>query len=233
MAIEPGVQWLWPTPIGVHRYPEAASLNPKLVEVFAEGRAAQEKARGIEQPQSFFASDDDLLHRVKLDEWQDFVGWLVSSLGETARAANAEAWAGQELELQASIEGMWFQYSRHGAFHDVHTHGNCSWSSVYIVQIDDDEQRVQHPIYGEANGVTRFYGPNFTALGGAFVDAGNAYLLPPSHDFAPVAGQLLLFPSWLSHQALPYDGEKERIIISFNASIHATGGDQLQEYSAT
>jgi hypothetical protein len=233
MATDPGVHWLWPTPIGVHRYPGAASLNPKLVRVFAEGRAAQEKARGIDEPQPFFASDDDLLHRVTLDEWQEFVGWIVSSLGETAQTVNAQAWAGQELQLQASIEGMWFQCSRAGAFHDVHTHGNCSWSSVYIVQIDDDEQRVTHPIYGAANGVTRFYGPNFTALGGAFVDAGNAYLLPPSQDFAPVEGQLLLFPSWLSHQALPYDGEKERIIISFNASIHAAGGDQLQDYSAT
>ena len=38
------------------------------------------------------------------------------------------------------------------------------------------------------------------------------------------------FPSWLAHQSLPYDGEKERIIISFNASIHASEGDQLHDY---
>jgi len=43
----------------------------------------------------------------------------------------------------------------------------------------------------------------------------------------------VLFPSWLAHQALPYDGDKERIIISFNANIPATGGDQLHDYSAT
>jgi hypothetical protein len=231
MSIDPGVHWLWPTPIGVHRYPGAATLNPKLVRVFAEGRAAQEKQRGVE-PGPFFASDDDLLHRVKLDEWQDFVRWIVSSLGETAKTVNAQAWAGQELELRVGIEGMWFQTSRHGAFHDVHTHGNCSWSSVYIVQIDETEQRVSHPVYGAANGVTRFYGPHFNALGGAFVDVGNAYLMPPSQDFEPVAGQLLLFPSWLSHQALPYDGEKERVIISFNASIHSAQGDQMHGYSA-
>src|SRR3954463_6278701 len=107
MAIEPGVHWLWPTPIGVHRYPEAAGLNAKLVEGFAEGRAAREKARGIEQPQSFFASDDDLLHRVKLDEWQDFVGWLVSSLGENARPANPQAGGGQGPALQGRLQGVW------------------------------------------------------------------------------------------------------------------------------
>ncbi|HEX4364070.1 MAG TPA: putative 2OG-Fe(II) oxygenase [Solirubrobacteraceae bacterium] len=231
MTLGAGFHELWPTPIGVHRYADAATLNPMLVELFAQGRAVQERKRG-EEHKAFFASDDDLLHRVKLPEWQDFVRFLVTSLGDTAKQANRDAWAGQDLELKVGIEGMWFQCSRNGAFHDVHTHGNCSWSSAYIVQIDDSEQRVTHPVYGAANGVTRLYGPPFTALAGASVDVGNAYLMPPHQDIEPIPGQLLLFPSWLAHQALPYDGEKERIIISFNASIHAEQGDQLHEYSA-
>jgi hypothetical protein len=231
MSLDPGFHGLWPTPIGLHRYPGAATLNPKLVEVFAQGREAQQRKRG-EEPGAFFASDDDLLHRIKLPEWQDFVKFLVSSLGETVKLANREAWAGREMELKVGIEGMWFQCSHSGAFHDVHTHGNCSWSSAYIVQIDEPEQRVAHPVYGAANGVTRLYGPPASALGGAFVDVGNAYLMPPSRDIEPIPGQLVLFPSWLAHQALPYDGEKERVIISFNASIHAAGGDQLHGYSA-
>jgi hypothetical protein len=232
MTLSPGSHALWPTPIGVHRYPDAAKLNPLLVEAFAQGRAAQERKRGIE-PGPFFASDDDLLHRVKIPEWQDFVRFIVASLGETVKYANAVAWGGQAMELKVGIEGMWFQCSQGGSFHDVHTHGNCSWSSAYIVQIDDTEERVKHPVYGAANGVTRLYGPPATALGGAFVDAGNAYLLPPHQDIEPIPGQLVLFPSWLAHQALPYSGEKERVIISFNASIHAAQGDQLHDYAAT
>lgn len=232
MAIGPGFHGLWPTPVGVHRYPGAAALNPLLVRTLAEGRAAQERKRGVE-PGPFFASDDDLLHRVKLDEWQDFVRWIVHSLGETVKLANREAWGGEALELRVGIEGMWFQCSRGGAFHDVHTHGNCSWSSAYIVQIDEPEERVKHPVYGAGNGVTRLYGPPLHALGGAFVDLGNAYLQPPHVDVEPVAGQLVLFPSWLAHQAMPYDGEKERVIISFNASVHGAQGDRLHDYSAT
>jgi putative 2-oxoglutarate-Fe(II)-dependent oxygenase superfamily protein len=231
MTMATGLHWLWPTPIGLHRYAEATTLNPLLIAAFAEGRAAQERQRGVERG-PFFASDDDLLHRVKLPEWQDFIAWIVSSLVETATQANKEAWAGQAFDLKVGIEGMWFQCSQRGSFHDVHTHGNCSWSAVYIVQIDDPEQRVTHPVYGQANGVTRLYGPPFSALGGAYVDVGNAYLQPPSTDIEPLPGQLLLFPSWLAHQALPYDGEKERVIISFNASIHGSEGDQIHEYSA-
>jgi hypothetical protein len=231
MTTGAGFHSLWPTPIGLHRYAAAADVNPLLVSVFGEGRAVLQRQRG-EDPGPFFASDDDLLNRVKLSEWQDFVGFIVSSLGATVKEANRDAWAGQELDLRVGIEGMWFQFSRDGAFHDVHTHGNCSWSGVYIVQIDGPAQRVSHPVYGAANGVTRLYGPPFTALGGAFIDIGNAYLQPPHQDIEPVPGQLLLFPSWLPHQAMPYGGETDRIIISFNASIHASQGDQIHDYSA-
>ena len=224
MTLGPGFYKLWPTPIGLHRYAGAASLNPQLVELFTSWR------RGSGP---FYASPDDLLHRVKLDDWPDLVGFIVNGIGDTARRANRDAWAGQSLDLTVGIEGMWYQISQGGAFHDVHTHGNCTWSGVYVVQIDEPQRRVTHPVYGEANGVTRLYGPPFNTLGGAYVDIGNAYLQPPSRDIEPLVGQLLVFPSWLAHQALPYGGESDRIIISFNASIHSSGGDQIHGYAAT
>ncbi len=231
MATGSRLHRLWATPIGIHRYPGAARVNPLLVSALGDVRAEQLRERG-QRLGPFFASDDDLLGRVKLDEWQEFVGFIVSSLVETASQANQEAWADQKFDLKVGIQGMWFQCSLHGAFHDVHTHGNCSWSGVYMVQVDEPARRVTHPVYGEANGVTRLYGPPFATLGGAYVDVGNAYLLPPHQDIEPIPGQLLLFPSWLAHQAAPYDGERERIIISFNASIHGSEGDQMHGYSA-
>jgi len=232
--LAPGLHTLWPTPIGVHRLPGADELNPLLVRVFGALRAQQEG--GERRP--FFASGDDLLQRIRLPEWQGFVRFLVEALRDTVTQANRGAWpadhAAQGLPLQVAIAGMWFQVSNRGAFHDVHTHGNCSWSAVYCVQVDPEASRVQHPTYGAANGVTRFYGPPFAQLGGAHVDLGNAYLQPPHVDVAPVPGQLVLFPSWLAHQALPYDGELDRMIVSFNASVHAAqGGDRLHGYAAT
>ena len=228
----PGLQRLWPTPIGLHQYAEAQALNPLLVRIFGALRATQLHARG-QTPGAFFASDDDLLQRVRLPEWQGFVQFLVTSLHDTVSAANQGAWPAGPIDLQVAIEGLWFQTSRGGAFHDVHTHGNCSWSGVYVVQVDGDAQRCSHPVYGAANGVTRLYGPPFATLGGAHVDLGNAYLQPPHVDVPPVPGQLLLFPSWLAHQALPYDGALERVIVSFNASVHAAAGsDQLHRYGA-
>jgi hypothetical protein len=105
---------------------------------------------------------------------------------------------------------------------------------VYCVQVDSQERRVAHATYGAVNGVTRFFGPRFERLGGARIDMGNAYLQDAHLDFAPVPGQLLIFPSWLAHQALPYGGEQERVIVSFNASVHAAqGSNQLHRYAAT
>ena len=132
-----------------------------------------------------------------------------------------------------AIEGLWFQFSNRGAFHEVHTHGNCSWSGVYCVQVDPAVARCAHATHGAQNGVTRFYGPPLNHLAGAHVDLGNAYLQPPRVEVAPLPGQLVLFPSWLAHHALPYDGLLDRLIVSFNASAHAAqGSDRLHRYSA-
>ncbi|MCU0813650.1 MAG: 2OG-Fe(II) oxygenase family protein [Burkholderiaceae bacterium] len=237
MALEPAFHGLWPTPIGVHRFADADALNPLLVRVFGALRATQAHARG-EGTGAFFASDDDLLQRVKLQEWQRFVRFVVDSVRDTVTRANAhawpEAWATRGVDLQVRLEGMWFQVANGGAFHDVHTHGNASWSGVYCVQADAPEARTRHPVYGAANGVTRFYGPPFSHLGGAYVDLGNAYLQPPHVDVEPVPGQLVIFPAWLAHQALPYAGGLDRVIVSLNASVHAAGGgDRLHGYAGT
>lgn len=237
-TLDQGHHALWATPLSVFHWDEADSVQPLLVRVLQTLRLAQETQRGsdLAAPRSaFFASDDDLIQRVQLPEWQRLLRFIVHSVGEAAKQANAGAWPAQGLDLQVAIEGMWFQISRGGAFHDVHTHGNCSWSGVYCVQVDPPERRARHPAWGAHNGVTRFYGPRFERLGGAHMDAGNAYLQSAHVDVEPVPGQLVVFPAWLPHQAMPYDGDAERIIISFNASLHVRGGgDRLpgQAYAA-
>ena len=233
MNLPPGTHALWPTPLGVFQWDQADAVNPLLARQLAALRLVQCQARGEPQDAPFFASDDDLLQRLQTDEGRQLLRFIVESLQASVTQANAAAWPPGRRALQVAIEGLWFQCSRAGAHHDVHTHGNCSWSGVYIVQADADPARSAHPVYGALNGVTRFYGPHFGHLGGAHVDLGNAYLQPPQADAVPRPGQLLLFPSWLPHQALPYDGQAERVIVSFNASVHAAAGDdRLHGYAA-
>lgn len=64
------------------------------------------------------------------------------------------------------------------------------------------------------------------------MDMGNAYLQRNSIDIQPEPGMLVIFPSYLAHKAMPYEGGNDRIIISFNAQINARTGNQIHNYAA-
>ena len=228
MTPEPLIS-LWSTPLGVHRLDRAPEINPLLARVFQSMRATDPQGPG----DAFYASRDDLLQRIRLPEWEALVRFIVDGIRQTVVLANQGAWPEAAPGLQIALRGLWFQVANQGRHHDVHTHGNCSWSGVYCVQVDPPEKRATHRVLGATNGITRFYGPHFNHLGGAHMDFGNAYLQAAHVDIEPVPGQLVVFPSWLAHQAMPYDGEADRIIVSFNASVHAaSGSDQIHGYAA-
>jgi uncharacterized protein (TIGR02466 family) len=181
----------------------------------------------------FYASKDDLLGRVDIPEMCELVQFIAASVQQTAQQANAGVWPAGRHGLQLELTGVWFQIQNGAAFHDVHTHGNCSWSGVYYLQVDPPEQRAAQPQFGALNGATRFYSPMFALLGGAHMDMGNAWLQQATLDMAPQEGTLLVFPAFLAHKAMPYVGERDRIVVSFNAQIHAPAGDQLFRYAGT
>lgn len=222
------MQLLWPVPIEVQKFSQSDSVNPVLARAFGAMRATQEgERRG-----AFFASQDYLLDRVSLPEFNQLVQFIAGSAQQFAKQVNAQAWPEGRLSLDLRFAGCWFQIQNGQAFHDIHTHGNCSWSGVYYVQIDPAAERHRHPTLGELNGVTRFYGPYSALQGGAYMDMGNAYLQKNSIDIQPEEGMLVLFPSWLPHKAMAYEGERDRIIVSFNLQIHSRSGNQLFGYSS-
>jgi hypothetical protein len=215
--------------MGVHRFARAAEVNPILARVFNVMRVTDPGA----QTGTFYASADDLLKRVDLPEFSELLQFIAASLQATAQQANAGVWPEGRHGLQLELTGVWFQIQNGASFHDVHTHGNCSWSGVYYVQVDPPEQRMAQPQFGALNGATRFYSPLFPLLGGAHMDMGNAWLQNATLDVAPNEGELIVFPAFLPHKAMPYVGERDRIVVSFNAQIHAPGGDQLYRYAGT
>ena len=102
---------------------------------------------------------------------------------------------------------------------------------MYDIQIDAAERRHQHPTLGELNGVTRFYGPYTQFQAGAYMDMGNSYLQNSSIDIQPEEGMLVIFPSYLPHKAMAYEGDKNRIILSFNVQINSQSGNQIHTYA--
>lgn len=225
----------WPVPLGIHRFEKAHEINSTLARAFAAMRATDlaQKDSADSPNHAFYASHDQLLARVQLPEFQALISFIADSLQKTIAQANAGVWPPGRMRLQLQLVGCWFQIQNGMAFHDVHTHGNCSWSGVYYVQCDAADKRQAHQSLGKMNGVTRFYGPYTDWLSGAHMDIGNAYLQKNTMDVEPEAGKLVVFPSYLPHKAMPYEGEQDRIIVSFNAQVHSPEGDQVFSYQAT
>jgi len=221
------MQSLWPIPLDVQRCPDAPVINPVLARAFTSMRAMQDSNK----LENFYSSSDDLISRIELPEFSMLLKFIAGSVQNLSKHANKHAWPAGKLSMDLQFVGCWFQIQNGQAFHDVHTHGNCSWSGVYYIQIDAAERRHQHPTLGELNGVTRFYGPYTQFQAGAYMDMGNSYLQNSSIDIQPEEGMLVIFPSYLPHKAMAYEGDKNRIILSFNVQINSQSGNQIHTYA--
>jgi len=128
-----------------------------------------------------------------------------------ATEANAHNWP-EDAEAEAVITESWYHITRQGGYHDAHSHPNCSWCGIYYLDAGDED-------FERRSGVNRFYDPRVNA--GHYLDAGSDYLNQSGvWDIAPETGKVILFPSYLTHSALPYFGEKDRVVVAFNAQVH-------------
>ena len=114
----------------------------------------------------------------------------------------------------------WFHLTHKGGFFGAHNHPNHSWSGVYCVAHHGDDP-------DSDSGKLVFLNPHSTST--MYIDWASRQLQPP-FSRAPlslrlVPGQLVLFPSWLLHEVLPYEGDDLRITVAFNARFRYTGSE--------
>ena len=92
------------------------------------------------------------------------------------------------------ISSIWYQSYKRNQHHELHNHGPIGWSAIFYAIFDKEEHRS-----------TTFYAP--------FADvAGEMLKIEPEVD----EGTLLIFPSYLNHEAKLSTSDKQRAIISFN-----------------
>lgn len=129
---------------------------------------------------------------------------------DCASSVNQDYWP-ETAEAEVQIIESWYHLTGNGGYHDAHSHPNCSWCGIYC--LDPGESNL-----AQRNGVNRFYDPRHNAA--HYMDAGTAYLDGTGFwDVMPVAGQVVIFPSYLKHSALPYFGNQERVVVAFNARV--------------
>lgn len=220
----PNIIKLWPVTLLTRRFAHHQKVNPVLLDLFYAHRDKEQRS-----PKLFFASRDDLLkqyplHR-ELGELTDFIG---ESIMEVAKDANAHLWQAND-KVKINITGLWFQITNGHAFQETHVHGNCSWSGVYYVRAGDSSSSPESHAGKQPNGVTRLYGPHMEYMAGGHGDYGNYYLQDSSWDSYPQDGKLVVFPSHIKHMPFPYNGDEDRVIVSFHAQVFAS--KRVMEYN--
>jgi len=221
----PNIITLWPTTLLAKRFAHYQKVNPVLLELFYEHRDREQRGAG-----HAYASGDDLLAKYPLhQEMNELAEFISQAIVEVAREANAGLWNPRE-KVRVNITGLWFQISNNHAFHEMHVHGNCSWSGVYYVRSGDCSKSPESHRGEQPNGITRFYGPHIEHMAGGFGDYGNLYLHNSSWDSYPEDGKLCLFPSHIKHMPFPYSGTEDRVIVSFHAQVFNSSGTQNYDY---
>jgi uncharacterized protein (TIGR02466 family) len=223
------IHMLWPTPILRKRFEQHETVNSELVKLFYEHRSTDD---GADADTPIYSSSDDLLMRYDNPSLNQLFTFVSQSVFEISSSMNSDIWKhSHSKKMNMEVVGAWFQIQNGHGYHETHTHGNCAWSGVYYVQVDDDEKRENNKTFGVMNGITRFYGHHMDVIGGGYMDSGNLYLQSTSFDSKPEQGVLCIFPSHLKHMAMPYEGEKDRIILSFNVQVHGDKGDGVFDYN--
>ncbi len=212
---------LWPTMLFTRNWEQQETEQPLILN-YLESLHKQQKQRiasgiaiGAKSGQGIYESGFDLFQQPD-PSLQKLVKFIESSLRIAVSIANGQQAHPQDLQIE--FVDSWYHISNDGGFHDAHVHHGCSWCGIFYLEIGSSGQRIDN---GAPNGGSRFYCP--FGLGGGYRDYGNKYL-SSSVDPPMENGQLILFPSFLQHSGLPYAGEKNRVVIAFNARAHVSAG---------
>ncbi len=219
------VTLMWPTYIGEFYNPKHDEIKKDLLKFFEDYKKNNENSRkggtvhspddGIEKEN--YKIDQDLymskydLHLEKNKTYQDLMSFISQGFIEMASKANETERKDLKFSkenLQVVINDSWFIDYKKGGFVLPHTHPRCSWNCVYYVQVGDDAN--------PTNGSTFFQKSrpeNHTN------DFGSKYNEQTMLKLKPAEGKLVIWPQYVSHGSMPYEGSQNRIIVSANAVI--------------
>lgn len=207
----------WATTIFSRKYKDhdrdAAGIIQHLYDIKAgeTKNIASDVAPSLKSKEGLFESKFDLFEKSTHPGLRQLIAFIESCVKRAVWHVN-----GREVDInriKVHFSDSWFHITNNSGFHDAHYHGGCSWCGVYYLQMSDFPTDASSHA---PNGVNRFYSPR--GSGAKHSDYGNHYLGAAHLDVPPMPGTLVLFPAYLLHSGLPYKGEKDRVILSFNST---------------
>lgn len=207
-------------PIVEMHMPDCTAMNARLRELFVRWEHDSTRKRssvptGVPKV-AVYESGFDLFSNPTPDV-QALRQFCLNTLGYVIARLNHYS-DGQMKGLRIH-EHSWYHLTRHAGYTAQHNHPMASWSGVYCVDPGDSNPAdVQ-------SGMLRFM--DCRGAAGMYTDPSNAQLERPfgfgTLAYRLTAGQLLLFPSYVTHEVAPYDGHRERVTVAFNAWVREAG----------
>jgi len=196
---------MFPTPISLFEMPNADQINAAL------------EAKIFEREKSIKS-----VHHSNWGGWQsptDFPEWCGNEGKQVLSAAQQIATSltcdrmGNPVKVNWRMNA-WANVNRQGQGNEFHTHPGAYWSATYYVR---DGGAGADPALGGEFEIQdpRGVGPAMLAPDLAMKSPGGQSV-GASELVRPVAGTLVMFPSWLSHGVRPYNGKDVRISIALN-----------------
>ena len=110
-----------------------------------------------------------------------------------------------QIENQFYLTQSWTAINHKGDAHHLHTHPNTVFSCVYYVQANSGDFQIKMPVSRIQEG----YGFSYDVLQ-------NNIFNSSTYNASVKTGDIIIFPGWLEHQALPNEDESPRIILGTN-----------------
>ena len=206
------------TPMVFANRPDSELLNAELRELFL-ARAGDDRYRN---PDPYTHRNAALFEsNFRLFDWpqpcvQKVREFCYSTVYRTIRELS-----GYDTDMLRRLHiatEAWFHVTRRGGYFGPHNHPMHSWSGVYCVSHSGDDPNSD-------SGKLTMINPH--AMNTMYIDMANAKLQMPYHMGNRMlrlkAGDLVLFPSWMLHEVVPYEGDDVRITIAFNARFKLDG----------
>lgn len=210
---------MFAVPAAFAKMPECAELNRELRELFL-ARAA-EGAR-YRNPDPFTHRNEALFEsNFRLFDWpqpcvRKLRDFCHANVYRTIRELS-DYDTDTLMRLHVADEA-WFHVTRRGGYFGPHNHPMHSWSGVYCVAHEGDDPESD-------SGKLTMINPH--AMATMYVDMAMFKMKPPyslaNRMLRLSPGDLVIFPSWVLHEVLPYEGDDVRITVAFNMRFRLEG----------
>jgi uncharacterized protein (TIGR02466 family) len=202
---------LFAVPFGEARLVPCEALNRDLEALFV----ARENDEHRNPTPSHVAQQETFESRFNLFRWpeacvQELRRFMLDAIGRMV--LQTTTLRPEDLARLTLHNHTWFHVSRYAGSFVAHNHPMACWSAVYCVRAG--EVVAAQP----QSGLLRFLDPRQGA--GAYQDPAvatmhRAFVARPL-EIRLVAGQLLVFPSYVFHEVAPFYGQDTRITVATN-----------------